>query len=69
MALYPEWKLLLRKAWSIRFAVLTGLLAGVEVILPLFADQFPRGIFAALSIATSIAAIVSRVVLQKELHE
>jgi len=44
MTLLEDWKEVLRKAWSIRFIVLAGVLSGIEVILPFFADAIPRGV-------------------------
>lgn len=66
MQLGSEWKNVVRKAWSIRFMLLAGLLSGVEVVFPLFVDSFPRGLFAALSILFTGAAFVARIVVQKE---
>ena len=67
MTLLEDWKEVLRKAWSIRFIVLAGVLSGIEVILPFFADAIPRGVFAILSFAAVSAAFVSRIVAQKDL--
>jgi hypothetical protein len=67
MKLLEDWKEILRKAWSIRFIVLAGVLSGIEVILPFFADAIPRGVFAILSFAAVSAAFVSRIVAQKDL--
>ena len=66
MQLGSQWKNVVRKAWSIRFMLLAGLLSGVEVVLPLFVDSFPRGLFAALSAFFTGAAFVARIVVQKE---
>lgn len=66
MKLYDDWKLILKKAWSIRFMMLAGLLTATEVVLPLFADVFPRGAFAALSGVAVAAAFVARLVAQKD---
>lgn len=67
MTLLEDWKEILQKAWSIRFIVLAGVLSGIEVILPFFADAIPRGVFAILSFAAVSAAFVSRIVAQKDL--
>jgi len=66
MHLYANWKEILRKAWSIRFMILAGVLSGVEVILPFFSDEIPRGPFAALSFVAVSAAFVSRLVAQRD---
>ena len=67
MRLLPEWKSILRKAWSIRLMILAGLLSGAEVVLPLFADAIPRGLFAGLSILVIGGAFVSRIVAQRNI--
>lgn len=66
LRLIDNWKVTLKKAWSIRFMILAGILSGVEVVLPLFADSFPRGTFASLSGCAVAAAFVARLVAQKD---
>ena len=66
MKLYDNWKEILRKAWSIRFMVIAGILSGIEVILPLFHDSIPKNIFAALSLVFVTAAFVARLVSQRD---
>lgn len=68
MNLVPEWKWLLRKTWSIRLVILSALLSGFEVILPLFLDTIPRNLFAALSMCSAIAAGIARVVAQSNME-
>lgn len=65
--LYDNWKDILKKAWSIRFIILAGILSGCEVILPLFSEAIPRHLFAVLSFFAVAAAFVSRIVAQKDL--
>ena len=60
MRLLPNWKAVLRYAWSIRFIALAAALSGAEVALPLI-ERFlpiPAGIFAALSFVTVAAAFI-----------
>ena len=66
MHLTEDWRTILRKAWSIRFIILAGLLSGAEIILPFFADVIPRGTFAALSFVAVSGAFVARIVAQKD---
>lgn len=68
MRLLPEWRRLLRKAWSVRLALIAGVLSGVEVVLPFFADAVPRGVFALLSFVAVCGALVARLVAQKDLQ-
>lgn len=69
MALKPNWKTLLRKAWSIRLAAIAALLSGCEVVLPLYSDSIPRNLFAALSGLVTVGAIVARVISQTGLSD
>ena len=63
-----SWKNVLRTAWSVRLAALSGLLSALELVAPYFAFAMPQGVFAALAIATSIGASVARVVVQEGVH-
>lgn len=65
MKLYPNWKTILRKGWSIRFMLVAGALSGFEVALPVFADQIPRGTFALLSFFAVGGAFISRLIAQE----
>lgn len=67
--LIEDWKDVLRRAWSIRLMLLAGLLSGVEVILPLFVDALPRGLFAAVSGMVVMLAFVARLVAQQGLSK
>lgn len=69
MALLPDFRDILRKAWSIRLMIMAGVLSGVEVILPLYSDSLPRGLFAVLSMLAIGGAFVARLVAQKGLSE
>ena len=66
MKLYSNWKEILRKAWSIRLMIVAGLLTGIEVILPLFHENIPRSLFAALSLVFVTSALVARLVAQRD---
>jgi hypothetical protein len=65
--LVSDWKDILKKAWSIRFIILAGVLSGLEVILPFFSDAIPRGTFALLSFSAVSAAFVARIIAQRDL--
>lgn len=69
MTLLPDWKKVLRMAWSIRLAIVAALFSGAEVVLPLFADAIPRGPFSILSFVAAAGAIIARVLAQPEMHE
>ena len=65
--LVPNWRRLIRKAWSMRLMAVAGSLSAVEVVLPFFATSFPTGLFAALSGVSVGAAFVARIVAQRDL--
>lgn len=69
MNLVRDWKRLIHKTWSIRLAILSALLSGAEVVLPMFVDAMPRNVFAGLSMIAAVAAGVSRVVAQPRMYE
>lgn len=65
----PEWRRVLRRAWSIRLMIVAGILSGAEVAMPLLEGviDLPGGLFAALSGLATAGAFVARLVAQKEL--
>ena len=67
MILLPNWKTILRKAWSVRLIILAGLLSGLEAAMPFIDDQMPRGVFAVLSLLVAGGAFVTRILAQKGL--
>lgn len=68
--LIPNWKTIVRKAWSVRLILLAGLLSGVEAAMPFIDDQMPRGVLAAASLLVTGAAFVARILAQKGIdHE
>ena len=69
MNLHPEWRDILRKAWSIRLMILAGLLSGCEAILPLYEQAIPRGIFAALSMVAIMGGFIARLVAQRNMGD
>ena len=69
MKLRSDWRLILRKAWSVRLIVLAALFSGLEVVVPLFDDAFPRNTFAVLSGITTAAALAARVMMQRNMDE
>lgn len=67
--LKSDWKQILRKAWSVRLIILAGIFSGLEVIVPMFDDAFPRNTFAVLSGITTAAALIARVMMQRNMDE
>lgn len=70
IALIDDWKVVLQKAWSVKFSVLSALLGGAEVAVAIIEpDGVPRGAFAALAAFVSMSATVARILSQQELSK
>ncbi len=68
MTLDPQWRDILKRAWSVRLIVLAAVLSGAEVVVPLFGDLIPRLPFAVLNFVVVAAALVARIVAQRGLE-
>lgn len=69
LCLLDDWRRVLRHAWSIRFSLLAAAFTAAEVVVPLFGDVLPRGVFVLLAFAASIGATVARIVSQQRMHQ
>lgn len=73
IALIQDWKLVLKKAWSVRFNVLSAALGALEIAFPLIppsvipAGTIPQFAFLGASIAVSLLSNAVRVMAQKEI--
>lgn len=70
-SLHPEWRALLRYAWSLRLIAIAALLSGIEVALTIFADDPPIGrlLYALISLVVSVGAFSFRLIAQKEFEK
>lgn len=68
MRLLDNWREVFRKAWSIKFMLLAGLLSGVEVMMSILqpSNTLPPGVFAALAGVVTSLALVARLMAQNE---
>jgi hypothetical protein len=66
MKFKSDWKNILFKAWSIRFGVLATIFALMQVLVPIYVDELPKHLFAALTGVATLGVIVSRLVWQQE---
>lgn len=66
--LIPDWKRVLRRAWSIRLMLLAGLLSGLETILPIVMDALPWPRWLASTVISFVVglAFVTRLMAQKD---
>jgi hypothetical protein len=69
MKLAPNWKKLIRKAWSMRLMVLAFWLSVAEAVMPFLSDSFPPRLFAILSGLVIAFAWIARIVAQKEFED
>lgn len=67
--LIPNWRRVLRKAWSVRLMIGASVLTGCEAVLPFAETSLPRGTFAALSFVVVTLALLARFVAQKDLQD
>ena len=65
MRLYPNWREILRKAWTIKFGVLATIFSVMQVILPIYVDELPKHLFAILTGVATVGVIVARLVWQE----
>ena len=56
MKLLPQWKYILKRAWSMRLAILTA----VSSTFPLFVTAIPTVWFGVLTMALAVATALSR---------
>ena len=62
-----NWLLILKRAWSMRLAILSAISAAISAVLPLF-DQSGSE-FAILSTVLAVCAALSRIIVQPVLRE
>jgi hypothetical protein len=67
MKLDTHWLEILKRAWSIKFIVIAGILTAAEVVLPMFEHEIPKDVFAILTLSAVAGAFISRIVVQKDL--
>lgn len=65
MTLLPDWRRILRRAWSVRLILLAALLSGAEAILPVFGAAVPPW----ATFCVVAGALVARIVAQPGMHE
>lgn len=62
----PEWKKILRKAWSVRLMAAAFVLTMAEAMIPFFHDDIPRRAYAMIVGLVVAGAFVARLVAQKD---
>ncbi len=69
MKLIPEWRRVLRKAWSVRLNLLAVALTGATAALPAFMGIIPPMWLLALFTVVPLAAAVARLVDQPKMRD
>ena len=69
LCLLDDWRRIARRAWSIRLSIVAAVFTAAEVVVPLFGDVLPRGVFVLLAFSASIGAAIARLVAQPEMHQ
>lgn len=69
MKLVPDWKKVLKRAWSVRLASVAAVLGGLEVAMQQLQPSFPSGRFAMAAALVSAAAALARVVAQTKMFD
>jgi len=64
----PEWRRIIRHAWSVRLLFVAAILSGLEAALPYLPLPIPPGALAGLTVVVVAAAFVARIVAQKEFN-
>jgi len=66
--LNPEWRKLLRYAWTVRIALMWGAVSGLWVALPAFQDTVDPVLFAVACMAVSVVIVIARITKQPGLN-
>ncbi len=68
MNLYPHWRTILRKAWSLKFGAAGIFFTCAGAILPMYDYKFQghENLFATLTVICIAGAMISRLVAQQD---
>ncbi|MFA9261800.1 MAG: hypothetical protein ACEQSB_00370 [Undibacterium sp.] len=71
MEAVKNWKSVLRYAWSVRLIVISGLLSGVEAILPYISGspESSSSWVTVLTFVVTVSALIARFVAQPEVKD
>ncbi|WP_299817491.1 hypothetical protein [uncultured Roseibium sp.] len=69
MTIVPDWRRVLKRAWSVRLIVFAALFSSAEVALPFLGDFISPGRMAALSALATAGAFVARILAQKDMED
>jgi len=70
MMLLPDWKDILKRAWSVKFLTAAAVVSGCETIVSMSGTTlFPPGVASAVTGVLAALGILARVLAQKEAEE
>lgn len=69
MKLIEDWRRIIRKAWSARFAALAAVFSVAEAVMPFLLPEFPPRMAASIAGVMAVLSLVSRVVAQPKMHD
>jgi uncharacterized membrane protein len=70
MTLLPDWKDVLKRAWSVKFLTLAAVVSGCETVLQVAGNSFlPAGVASAIVGVLAALGILARVLAQHEAEE
>lgn len=67
--LIPEWRKVLKHAWSIRLMTLAVIFQALEIALPFVSTEFPPRIFSTLSIIVGCGSLWARFIYQRKVSD
>lgn len=69
MKLLPNWRDVLRYAWSVKLIIIACALSAIEAVLPFIPELYmvPRGLFALMTLVTAFSALFARFVAQRSI--
>jgi len=63
--LIPDWKRIVKKAWSMRLMAVAAFFAGCEAVLPFVDDVLAPRPMAVIAFVVVVMAMVTRLMIQK----
>lgn len=69
MKLIDDWRRIIRRAWSVRFAALAAVFSVVEAAMPFLLPAFPPHVAASIAALMAVLSLVSRLVAQPKMHD
>lgn len=69
MKLLPDWKRIVKKAWSFRLNAIGFVFIGAEAAMPFFNDELAKRPMAIIAALVVVGAMVARIKFQKNMSD